>query len=414
MANHYVRQGASGANNGNNWTDAWTVLPTSYTRGDTYYVADGSYGSQSFSQNVSGSLYIYIRKAIESDHGTDTGWDSSYGDGQATFTTWAFSTSYWDIDGQTGSGKTGYGFKCYSSAVPVTIIKINAGSHILLSHIEASSTVIKGGDVPSQFTVILEATTGGTELSVTNCYFHESNQWAMMGTTGWNGVTITDNYFEKAWRKELWSSRNESNLIFANNICEDVCGTGPLQYQNATNVYIYNNVFFTISSDYTNTDNIIGNWYGTGYTATNFYIYGNTFVNQLGAVTIGFDGPTNINVANNLFYGPNGADFRGTMTRDYDWCYDTSVSGKCSAVGSETHGQIGAGNPFVNIAIYNYRLSAATNAGTSLAAPYNTDIIGVARAIDGVWDRGAYEYNSGAVVAGIVKHAASTVNKAHK
>src|SRR5688572_27675121 len=42
-ANHFIRAGATGAANGNNWTDAWTSLPSSLVRGDTYYIADGTY-----------------------------------------------------------------------------------------------------------------------------------------------------------------------------------------------------------------------------------------------------------------------------------------------------------------------------------------------------------------------------------
>ena len=42
-ANHYVRQGAGGS--GGDWTNAYSDLPSTLTRGDTYYVADGTYSS---------------------------------------------------------------------------------------------------------------------------------------------------------------------------------------------------------------------------------------------------------------------------------------------------------------------------------------------------------------------------------
>ena len=45
MANRYVREAAAGANDGTDWTNAYTTLPASLTRGDTYYVADGAYGT---------------------------------------------------------------------------------------------------------------------------------------------------------------------------------------------------------------------------------------------------------------------------------------------------------------------------------------------------------------------------------
>jgi hypothetical protein len=78
-ATHYVRPGATGANSGADWSNAWTAMPSSLTRGDTYYLADGSYGYRTFSDNASGSAYIYIKKATVADHGTATGWNYSYG-----------------------------------------------------------------------------------------------------------------------------------------------------------------------------------------------------------------------------------------------------------------------------------------------------------------------------------------------
>ena len=38
---HYVRAGATGLNNGSDWNNAWTSLPATLVRGDTYYIADG-------------------------------------------------------------------------------------------------------------------------------------------------------------------------------------------------------------------------------------------------------------------------------------------------------------------------------------------------------------------------------------
>ena len=84
-ANQYVRPGATGANNGADWANALSKLPASLTRGDTYYLANGSYGSYVFNTANSGASTITIKKAVESDHGTATGWSSSYGDGQSVF-----------------------------------------------------------------------------------------------------------------------------------------------------------------------------------------------------------------------------------------------------------------------------------------------------------------------------------------
>jgi hypothetical protein len=104
-ADHYVRPGASGDGSGKDWNNAYTSIPISLVRGDTYYIADGSYGSYSFDDNASGSSYIYIKKATQSAHGTDTGWNATYGDGQAVFASpLQFTTPYWVFDGVVWEG----------------------------------------------------------------------------------------------------------------------------------------------------------------------------------------------------------------------------------------------------------------------------------------------------------------------
>ena len=104
---YYIRAGATGANNGTSWTDAYTSIPA-FTRGVngvTYYVADGTYAPRELSTPASGGKVITIKKATVQDHGTNTGWNDSYGDGTATFSGgMSLLTSDWVIDGQTGGG----------------------------------------------------------------------------------------------------------------------------------------------------------------------------------------------------------------------------------------------------------------------------------------------------------------------
>src|SRR5438445_6253385 len=79
-ANHYVRIGAGGANNGSDWTNAFTSIPsgTRMVRGDTYYLAAGSYGAYTFNTAESGTSGITIKAATIADHGTSTGWSNTY------------------------------------------------------------------------------------------------------------------------------------------------------------------------------------------------------------------------------------------------------------------------------------------------------------------------------------------------
>src|SRR3989338_10419935 len=113
-ANQYVRAGATGTGSGSDWINAYTSLPATLIRGDTYYIADGNYATYTVDDAVSGTSVITIKKATASDHGTETGWDSSYGDGQAAFTSpFNIRTSYITFDGivDSGSDPNTYGFK---------------------------------------------------------------------------------------------------------------------------------------------------------------------------------------------------------------------------------------------------------------------------------------------------------------
>ncbi|MGC3956809.1 MAG: Ig-like domain-containing protein [Verrucomicrobiota bacterium] len=47
---------------------------------------------------------------------------------------------------------------------------------------------------------------------------------------------------------------------------------------------------------------------------------------------------------------------------------------------------------FVNYAGKDFRLAAPTTVGSPLVSPYNKDLLGNTRGVDGSWDRGAYEY----------------------
>ena len=79
--------------------------------------------------------------------------------------------------------------------------------------------------------------------------------------------------------------------------------------------------------------------------------------------------------------------------------YNSYLSGTQSP--TETNGQIDTFDPFVNRAGGNYYLANGTsvNTGASLGAPYSTDMLGITRGTDGKWDRGAFEFNAGDLVA---------------
>jgi len=134
----YIRDGATGTY-ATTQCDTWAAdracddLPATLSRGttgSTYYIADGNYSGYQFTTStapVSGTNIITVKKATVADHGTGTGWDNAYGDGQAVFqwadagstnfgyklNTFRILVSYVTIDGATGSGSNpaNYGFK---------------------------------------------------------------------------------------------------------------------------------------------------------------------------------------------------------------------------------------------------------------------------------------------------------------
>lgn len=397
-ANRYVRAGATGNNTGSDWTNAYTTLPATLIRGDTYYIGDGSYGGYTFDDANSGTTVITIRKATVADHGTSVGWSDTFGDGQAFFNdpgagTWAFNTSYWSVEGNQGSGKSNLGFVVTNGKrIASDLIRFAGGvHHITIDKIDASQQVFGGAE--GNLNDVFYGASGGNNLTITNCFIHETNWFAAVLLIGWDRVTFDGNYFENNYRKEILSCRDCTNLTWRDNIHHNGAGTGYLVLQNPVGVNIYNNVFYITDSSYSTTDCLICNWFGQGMSATNINIYGNTFYNVENQAVIGFDNPTNVVVKNNLFYGPSGISFRGTMTHDYNWC---APSERCSAVASEAHGQIGGtGSPFANAANANFRLINTTNAGQTLPSPFDVDMTGGSRGPDGVWDRGAFEFQGG-------------------
>ncbi|NML18994.1 hypothetical protein, partial [Azohydromonas caseinilytica] len=95
---------------------------------------------------------------------------------------------------------------------------------------------------------------------------------------------------------------------------------------------------------------------------------------------------------NNIFYNSNSPDFSKFSAHNYNHFVNAGGS----------HGETGgssatSGDPFVNIAALDFRLKASTAAGSNLPAPFNVDGLGRTRGADGTYDRGPFEYATGAI-----------------
>ena len=54
-ATHYIRQ-SGGGGGGTTWTNAYNGIPATLTRGDTYVIAGGSYGSYIFDDSGTSTI----------------------------------------------------------------------------------------------------------------------------------------------------------------------------------------------------------------------------------------------------------------------------------------------------------------------------------------------------------------------
>ncbi len=411
-ANQYVRPGATGNNDGSDWANAYTKLPSSLKRGDTYYLAGGNYGSHTFSDALSGTTAITVKKATVSDHGIVTGWQDTYGTTQALFSNLSFNTSNYVFDGNTGGGpgawETGFGFKVQGTYHTIDFPAV-------LSNIAIRHTDIQGGGrAESSDTDLLYLVNKYTNISVSYCFLHDVSRTMILSwPSGGSGLTVEYSKFARngvAEHREAWSAGAESNVIVRNNQFEDIMGTGFIAIVNANgdaaNWDIYGNIFYW-TGKYTdgiiNTGVIMNRYDGAGgpinVRAVNWHIYNNVFANIRGGsftAQIAPEGPLGTYVVeNNIWYNnvAAGGASDGSLV-DYNFYYANGTNAKSGA-----NDVVGTSSPFVDAQPWltgNWTLKAALP-GAVLGAAYNVDPSGATRGSDGIWDRGAMEYSASGV-----------------
>ena len=404
----YVRAGASGNNDGSDWTNAFTALPETLVRGDTYYIADGSYVGYIFNDAVSGTLVITVKKAIESDHGTDTGWLSTYGDGVATFTsTVQILTSYITFDGQVGGGpgswETGHGFEIDGgTSSPYALLEMtNPGdSNITIQHVNMH---FDSAETP------LDSRSDGIRANVAHdmvqldhCFIHDVRRVFLLkiNQTNW---TVEFNKFARNRSTadihgEAVSTRGGGNYIYRWNIFEDFEGTGGIVNLSGTtsNWDIYGNVFIDTGAPTVGTiSNGLVTERSAGASTSNVKFYNNTIVGIRGLATglRFFSGSSTNNVAqNNIWWNCENVSLPISESHNYFGENCTFLSPTQPATLDPTDQVDVPGDPFMDSANGDFRLVAGTAAGFALGAPFNIDPDDATRGSDGNWDRGAYEF----------------------
>jgi MYXO-CTERM domain-containing protein len=410
-AAHYVRRGATGANTGADWTNAYTQLPATLVRGDTYYLADGTgYSGDGLGTDVSGTTYIYVKKCPSSAIMTDpcqsvAGWSDNYGTGQAVFDPIQIDASsghpgYVELDGQHE-----YGIRIsFPDALNVHGVWLNMGSPSNGApqfHFRFIELVGPGGSTPYPYQYsgcgIFEGGYPGdiSGLSVAHCSFHGMQTPVELVGPGVHDVLIERNDFYDV----LASSAVHTNVLWLGPMHDvtirynrshhyDTEGFFLTGYQGGStstyyNIYIYGNVFYDGYSP-TGQNYPRGIEIRSDYTYGAIYIYNNTCadmnlacVNNSSGLTGAGDGVTGGEVRDNLGYGPNSGFGVGTMLSS------NSLTTSDSSV-------------FIDYAARDFHLSGPTAAGYVLPAPYDVDMDGQRRGADGTWDVGAYEYCVGA------------------
>jgi len=422
-ANHYIRAGATGTGTGADWTNAWVDIPrysTNYgifVRGDNYYYADGNYSgwwtrSQQIDSTAGTTAFVNIKKATIADHGTETGWINIYGDEQAIFTTSIilFNPCFL-LDGQVGTGSDStsvYGFKIDKTVLEAgSSLSIQADS-VFVEHFEITT----GGEdteVAARCIAIAGiASNYVTNAQVRNCYSHDSSSqmWSISYT---DSSTIENNYFQRLHNITIHGAgiqfTNTNDLIIRYNIFKDIDGTAPLDWVSGTedSVYIYNNVFFSTSSQYASSNGVITST-SSSPSATNIFVYNNTIYNITGEnLGVGFYAGSGNIVKNNLWYNCEQVGIVNA-TYDYNAYLSSPLRGTMTA---ETNDIVGTSDPFVNSAGYDFHLTGnAETINKGVTPLIATDIEGNAYDTN---DIGAYRYKGTPTAP---TSLASTVNRA--
>jgi hypothetical protein len=447
---HYVREGAAGGSNGSDWTNAWRSLGdikwSSVSRGDTIYIADGTYTGATFDKPTSGTTYITIRKACsvgigDGDHGTETGWSAKYGDGQAVLTGGLrFATSYWIFDGVYRTNITPpwdsgrYGFKVQWSGHGV--YPACGDSHAVVgiesSHVTFKYTEVEGNGTNSGYDEdgIQICGTQGSHNTIQYCYIHDLGRCSFW-IRDQDDLLMQYNMLYRCdsdaseHAEHISISCNVNRWTFRYNWLKDNDGTafiataGEVPNKScceSTDWWIYGNVFnMSESTDrYGTTDGVIS-FFDISFDArpNDIYIINNSIVNLDGlyscGISWGLGYPTdgyNRYIHNNLWYDCDvDADVPSCTGVDNDCLYSHNAYFRTNLKGSETKKYESSANPFNDSFNEDYTLTAtaASNMTAGKTIPnvpgqtFNLDILGNIRGADGKWDRGAFEHVPDAV-----------------
>ncbi|MEZ4219427.1 MAG: hypothetical protein R3B13_00770 [Polyangiaceae bacterium] len=400
---YYLRADAPVGGDGTSWASAFSVFPDSPERGAVYLVGDGDYASLLLDAPESGQAAIAIRKATATDHGSDDGWNASYGDGQASFPDVTMVSDFWEIDGRTRDESDWQRVDAYGFRVPggFTAHTINFGrgsKDVIIRFVDVGGPAGDNFDpsIPTEgfyfggFDAIL------ARWRISRSHIH--NVYLPFQLAGASDVTIEHSWLGPNWSKEtIRGQGHAARIVIRHNVFKDGCQgtpgdptapgcTAQVAMWDGDTVgdfdasEIYGNVIWT-TKDTGHTDGCLliggdGGVSAAGVSANDVRIYNNTLVGvQNGTCSIRVPGShTGVEVKNNAWFG-----------------LGSGVASDCAGDLCENNAVL-SGTPFANVATGDFHLAGPTQPGSVLAPPYDVDPTGAKRGADGVWDLGAFEY----------------------
>jgi len=392
---YYVRPdgGSYGSEDGSDWSNAfdgfsdvvWGSSAGQVGAGDTLYVAGGNYTSSinPAASGTSDSVRIVIRRATVAEHGTGTGWNSSF-DAQVNLQPGAYvriyGQSYITVD-----GVTEYGIHV-DSPTPTNAygIYVNNADYVTVQYIKTDGTN-NGNDFRGMYWM------NSSNTKVRHCHFNDCPNDALLM------ISIADSVIEYCilgpritssggYHADGIEIRTTENIAFRYNQFNFQGDQVHFGIDGVTDGWdIHGNVFRGAYGSgvaiKTNSDNL---------SVTNISIYNNVFYNLYRSITS--QSNTSGTAKNNILYNVQKVTYDfGTYSHDYNYFKDGTGDEEPPA---EAHSVIG-GDPFADSANLDFHLdpqSTAIDAGTNLDLTYSTDPDGNTRGQGGGWDIGVYEY----------------------
>ena len=337
-AGFYVRKGATGLDNGSDWSNAWSdtnrINYALVKPGDTVYIGAGTYGSLNMGASGTSSNPITFIRATIANHGTATGWSNNYDgrviiDGNGNLSAVSMR-SFTTID-----GASRYGIWLRNAYAGIT----GGGDNMTVRYVEiGDGGIYKMGEDGIQGR--------GSNLLVENSYIHDNDNPNTHGDgiqwySGYN-IVIRYNVFQ-----------NNGQIMM---LTETAWGN---EYIN--DLYVYYNVFRNRGGDhYNGISKKLCPQAGYGW-----YIYNNTWDLEATVATGwkddifgGAGSCTQMRVQNNAIIYTRAGSLT-SVTHSYNG-FDNSNPYAAISIPSESGSVVAADLGFVNVEGSDYHLTASS------------------------------------------------------